>query len=233
MHGTAIESFRRFNETYLSLLEKPKVVDIGSLSLNGEIKSEINPNAEYIGVDLIEGPNVDVVLKDPYKFPFEDNSINAIISISTFEHSEFFWLSYLEILRVLKPDGLLFLNVPSNGHFHRHDTDNWRFYPDSSVALKKWGIKNNYNPEVLEHFTLDQIGRDIWNDHVSVTIKDEKMKTNYPNRIIDKVGKFRNGRTDQSNEIINKTKYPQDQDNWGWRFYFKVRKFFKKIKINH
>ena len=99
-------------------------------------------NIDYVGIDIVKGENVDIVLDDPYKFPFEDKSVDVVISISVFEHTEFFWLTYLEILRVLKDDGLFFLNAPSNSKFHRHESDNWRFYPDSSLALQKWGEKN-------------------------------------------------------------------------------------------
>ena len=52
--------------------------------------------------------------------------------------------------------------------------------------LKNGEKKNNYNPKVLEHYTNYCKGRDIWNDYVSVTIKDQKFSKNYPNRIIDK-----------------------------------------------
>ena len=41
------------------------------------------------------------MLDDPYKFPFENESIDIVITTSTFEHIEFFWLTYLEILRML------------------------------------------------------------------------------------------------------------------------------------
>ena len=153
-----------------------------------------------------------------------------IISISTFEHTEFFWLTYLEILRVLKPSGLFFLNVPSNSKFHRHSTDNWRFYPDSSLALKKWGLKNGYNPEVLEHYTNFETGRDIWNDYVSITIKDENFKKNFKKRILDTKQNFTNGRKDLSSNIINFQELPQDQLNWGWKIYYKWRKFLHKFR---
>ena len=45
-----------------------------------------------------------------------------------------------EMMRILKPNGLLFINAPANGHFHRHESDNWRFYPDDAgESLSKWG----------------------------------------------------------------------------------------------
>ena len=231
MHLSAIQSFIDFKETYLDEINHQiKIVEIGSQSINESIKKYLKKNFTYIGADIEKGENVDLVLKDPYKLPFDDNSIDVIISISTFEHTEFFWLTYLEILRVLKPSGLFFLNVPSNSKFHRHSTDNWRFYPDSSLALKKWGLKNGYNPEVLEHYTNFETGRDIWNDYVSITIKDENFKKNFNKRILDTKQNFTNGRKDLSSNIINFQELPQDQLNWGWKIYYKWRKFLHKFR---
>ena len=233
MHTSALESFLDFQNTYLSPLKSKntiKVAEIGSYSYNSAIKKDILNELEYIGVDIQKGPNVDIVLDNPYKFPFEDNSIDVIISISAFEHTEFFWLTYLEILRVLKPDGLFFLNAPSNGKYHRYSTDNWRFYPDSSISLAKWGKKNNYNPQVLEHYTNQITGLDIWNDNVSVTIKDKTFKEKYLNRMIENKKNFTNGRIDESETIINYTQTQQDQNNWGWKLQYKLRKKIWKIK---
>tara|TARA_Y100000591_G_C21750791_1_gene654627 strand:- start:21 stop:725 length:705 start_codon:yes stop_codon:yes gene_type:complete len=231
MHSSALKSFLDFKKNYLSDNKKEvKIVEIGSQSINDNIKSYLDENQTYIGVDIVKGNNVDIVLEDPYKLPFEKESIDVIISISTFEHTQFFWLSYLEILRVLKPTGLFFLNAPSNSKYHRHSTDNWRFYPDSSKALENWGLRNNYKPKVLEHFTNYENGRDIWNDYISVTIKDEKFQNIYPKRILDTKTNFTNGRKNNSDELINFMETPQDQNNWGWKLYFKYRKFLNKIK---
>ena len=233
MHSSALESFLDFQKTYLNSLKSKnliKVAEIGSYNYNSGIKKNILNELEYIGVDIQKGPNVDIVLNNPYKFPFEDNSIDFIISISVFEHTEFFWLTYLEILRVLKPDGLFFLNAPSNGKYHRYSTDNWRFYPDSSISLAKWGKKNNYNPQVLEHYTNQVMGLDIWNDNVSVTIKDKIFKKKYLNRMINNKKNFTNGRIDESETIINYTQTQQDQNNWGWKLQYKLRKKIWKIK---
>ena len=231
MHTSALQSFKDFQNIYLQNRtgNKIKLIEIGSKAVNSSVKKALLKNVNYIGVDIEDGENVDEVLKDPYLLPFEDESVDVIISISTFEHTEFFWLTYLEILRVLKPDGLFFLNTPSNSKFHRHDSDNWRFYPDSSIALEKWGKRNNYNPKVLEHFTLDHSGREIWCDYVSVTIKDEKFINKYPKRIINQIKNFRNGRTNNSDIILNYTMVPQDMSHWGWALYYKLRKILNKI----
>ena len=230
MHHSALNSFLEFKKTYLDIKNDRTIntLEIGS-AIDFSVKHAINNEFNYTGVDIVEGENVDVVLKDPYKLPFDSDSVNSVISISTFEHTEFFWLTYLEILRVLKPDGLFFLNAPSNSKFHRHSSDNWRFYPDSSIALEKWGKKNNYSPKVLEHYTNYETGRDIWNDYVAVTIKDKNFINKYPERIINFKKNFLNGRKDTSDKILNYQEIPQDQNNWGWKVYYKFRKFLHKI----
>lgn len=234
MHNSAFESFKKFKKVYLDKLNKNKelkIVEIGSMAMGSTIKSLLNQdNIKYIGLDITPGPNVDCVITDPYRYPFEENSIDIVVSISTFEHTDFFWLSFLEILRVLKPEGLFFLNAPSNSHFHRHPTDSWRFYPDSSYSLVKWGKKNNYNCSSLEHYTNHETGRDIWNDFVSVIIKDKKFNYLYPNRIINYYMNFTNGRINDDNSFINFSKIPQDQNNFGWKIYYKLRRRFWKIK---
>ena len=86
MHNSALESFNNFKNVYLSKLsnKKFKLIEIGSLSVNSNIKNSLEDNMEYIGIDIVKGENVDVVLDDPYKFPFEDKSVDVVISISNF-----------------------------------------------------------------------------------------------------------------------------------------------------
>lgn len=92
----------------------------------------------YHGVDLVEGPNIDVVLEDPWKFPLADDSYDAIISGQMLEHNEFFWLTFLEMSRVLKMGGLMIHIAPSRGPEHRDPQDCWRFYRDGMEAMAKW-----------------------------------------------------------------------------------------------
>jgi len=53
-------------------------------------------------------------------------------------HGEFFWLTFAEMMRVLKPDGFLFLIAPSAVPVHLHPVDCYRFYPDAYRALAKY-----------------------------------------------------------------------------------------------
>ena len=153
------------------------IVDIGSYDVNASYKPLLNdPSWRYVGVDIAAGPNVDVVLESPYRLPFDDGTIDVVVSGQTFEHIEFFWLTWQEIVRILKPGGHAILIAPSRGQEHRYPVDCWRFYPDGFRALGKLG-----NLEVLEVNTsflpakpgfwfrlLNRAKRDPWGDTIGV-----------------------------------------------------------------
>lgn len=202
MHDTAMEYGRAFFNIYLKNAKGLTIVDIGSQDVNGSLRLVAPPNNKYIGVDFIDAKGVDVVITDPYSLPFENESVDVVVSSSCFEHSEFFWLLFNELLRILKPTGLIYINVPSNGDFHRYPIDCWRFYPDSGVALQNWGKKSGYNCALLESF-IGIRKSDIWNDFVAIFVKDENSVLQYANRIQTKPIKFTNGRLYNSENIVN------------------------------
>jgi SAM-dependent methyltransferase len=205
MHDSALLHGRLFFESYLPHVScEQKIVDIGAQNVNGSLRQFSPQMAKYIGVDFVAGPGVDVILEDPYHLPFEDNSIDAIVCSSCFEHSEFFWLLFNDILRVLVATGLCYLNMPSNGPFHRYPVDCWRFYPDSGVALEKWGFHSGYNPALLESFLAHPL-KDGWRDFVAVFVKESAHANRYPNRIQNQISSFENGKLYGVEGFINST----------------------------
>jgi hypothetical protein len=60
------------------------------------------------------------------------------------------------MVRVLKPNGQIFLIAPSRGYEHRYPVDCWRFYPDSYRALAKYGcldlfeVHTDWKPHAAE-----------------------------------------------------------------------------------
>ncbi len=143
MHLSSLEHVERLVAKYLATKPTLQIMDIGSYDVNGSYKQFFScPGWHYVGVDLAAGPNVDVALSSPYRLPFKSHSVDVIVSGQAFEHIEFFWLTWLEMVRVLKPGGLIFLLAPSRGYEHRHPQDCWRFYPDSYHALARYGGLN-------------------------------------------------------------------------------------------
>lgn len=192
MHDTAMEYGGKFFDTYLKNTKDLTIVDIGSQNVNGTLRSVASPNNKYIGIDFVNGNGVDIIITDPYSLPFENESVDVIVSSSCFEHSEFFWLIFNESLRILKPTGLLYINVPSNGQVHRFPVDCWRFFPDSGLALQNWGKRSGYNCVLLESF-IGIKNTDIWNDFVGIFAKDENHSSQHTNRIHFNSSNFTDG----------------------------------------
>jgi len=140
MHISSLEHVQALVCQHLDRAQSLSIIDIGSYDVNGSYKQFFDASRwHYTGVDLSAGPNVDVVLESPYRLPFASHSVDVIVSGQAFEHVEFFWLTWLEMVRVLKPGGFIFLVAPSRGPEHRYPQDCWRFYPDAWHALAKYG----------------------------------------------------------------------------------------------
>lgn len=210
MHDTAMEFGSRFFNTYLKKPDGLHIVDIGAQDVNGSLRSVAPKTALYTGVDFEMGNGVDIVITDPYALPFDSDSVDVCVSSSCFEHSEFFWLTFLEVIRILKPNGLFYLNAPANGAFHRYPVDCWRFYPDSGMALQNWARRNGYTTTMLESFIGNQQAQ-MWNDFVAIFLKDECHASQHPDRMQYHFSTLTNGLTRGNAEYLNYDPCPQDQ----------------------
>jgi SAM-dependent methyltransferase len=173
MHHSAYVNAEKFYHRYCeNNIENKKILDVGSYDVNGTMKP-IFEKGQYVGLDMEEGPNVDIVGVS-HNIPFEKDEFDIVISSSCFEHDDMFWVSFQEMCRVLKPGGYMYIQAPSNGPYHGWPGDNWRFYIDSWKALEKWGKKLGYDIELIEHY-IDETtpkgdgeGIRIWNDSVGI-----------------------------------------------------------------
>lgn len=81
-----------------------------------EISGGTRPlSEEYLNVDIIDAPEVDILADLNERLPFESASVDKILSIATLEHFGQTTLKkiLLEFYRILKPEGLLEIGVPS------------------------------------------------------------------------------------------------------------------------
>ena len=175
MHPTAYQHAQEFFDEYCQDLSANSIViDFGAYSVNGNLREIFEPSMKYIGIDQSEGPNVDIVCNNR-KTPFPDNYTDRIISSSCFEHDDCFWMTFLEMCRILKPGGIIYINAPSSGFYHGFPGDCWRFYADSWKALEKWAIEHNYDIQLI-HTYVDT--RPEWKDSVGIFKKiDEFVPT--------------------------------------------------------
>ena len=190
MHPSAMAHMSRLIETYLRKDRSYQVLDFGSrISANQRSTHRdllAAYSCSYTGVDVLPGRNVDLVMRRPYRIPLPSNSVDVVLTGQVFEHVPFFWASFMELARVLRPGGYIFMTVPSRGH--THDVyDCWRFYPDSMralAALARLELKEGSTdlpPEGPDGRRFDYAGIDArnayWGDTAGVFRKPEHYRS--------------------------------------------------------
>jgi SAM-dependent methyltransferase len=144
-----------------------RILDVGSLDVNGALRPYAPVGSLYVGVDQIAGPGVDLVLDDPHQMPFADDRFDLVVSTSCLEHDPMFWLTFAEMARVVTPGGFIYISAPANGPYHGHPGDCWRFYGDAPKALADWATHCGHTLELVEAFMMPPIS-DVWIDCVAV-----------------------------------------------------------------
>ncbi|TXH59108.1 MAG: methyltransferase domain-containing protein [Desulfurellales bacterium] len=127
-------SVRAWVAQQLPLIAGPRVIELGSLDVNGTIRDQVAvlKPTEYVGVDLRGGAEVDVVcdvcsgfLRDYY------GQFDFVISTETLEHVQSWPLFVHEMKRLATPGGHLLLTCRGPGfELHEYPGDYWRFTPD-------------------------------------------------------------------------------------------------------
>jgi SAM-dependent methyltransferase len=116
--------------------ENAKIINIGSG--NSRIDKRI------INIDVQDGPQVDIVA-DAKDIKLPDNSVDLIISQETFEHIRKKNIALNECYRILKKNGLIYLQVPFTIGFHDGPEDFWRFSKD---GIEEFLLNKNF--EIIE-----------------------------------------------------------------------------------
>jgi SAM-dependent methyltransferase len=174
MHTASFEKMREFVGQYLEIYREKelKILDVGSCDINGSYRPLFAVNRwQYRGLDVAAGKNVDIIVKDIYRWKeIRNNTYDVVISGQAFEHIEYFWLTMQEIARVMKTGGLCCIIAPSSGFVHKYPLDCWRFYSDGLLALARY-----VELEVIEVHTENQpeaYGEpNIWQDSILVAKK--------------------------------------------------------------
>lgn len=105
-----------------------RVLEVGSLNVNGTVKHLFSDAEEYIGIDFRDGKDVDIVM-NAHDIPtrFMENSFDTVICMDMLEHDDRFWITLSAINFVLKPGGFLWIVMPTiDFPIHNHPGDYWR-----------------------------------------------------------------------------------------------------------
>jgi SAM-dependent methyltransferase len=131
-------------------LQPSRVIDIGSREQKDRSGArDLFPLSQYLGVDIKDGPNVDVVA-DAYNLDhrFHPGRFDAALCLHLLEHIARPWLVMKQVDYVLADLGLLYVSVPTIGFpVHNHPGDYWR---PTEQAVREV-IMDGYEVLSLEH----------------------------------------------------------------------------------
>ena len=154
-HPAQIDFVKRVKQENPDFFSNKKVIEIGSLDINGTIR-DFFTECEYVGVDVGEGPHVDVVCSGQ-EVDHPDNTYDVSCSCNCFEHNPYWVETFRNMHRMTREGGLVFVSVPTTGcpehgtHGHKPD--------DSPLTIKRgWNYyKNLTEQDYRDNFNLDEM----------------------------------------------------------------------------
>lgn len=138
-HPAQKEFFRKVKQLYPDNFHQAKVLDCGSLNINGSAK-DLFTQSEYTGVDIVAGKDVDIVsfIKD---LEFENSSFDTVISGEMLEHDGTWKESLKKMYDLCKQKGLIVISCAGEGR-PEHGT--------SRTNGKQWGTAHDYYMNLTE-----------------------------------------------------------------------------------
>jgi SAM-dependent methyltransferase len=209
MHDTSLFAGKLFAEKYGGA--NKVVIDIGGKNVNGSVRQFFeNMGMKYICIDMEKDNSVDIVVNPGDKLPFDNGSIDLIVSTSCFEHDPCFWITFKEMTRIIKLDGFIYVNAPTNGPYHCYPGDNWRFYSDAGQALSYWSGYKMFNEEVFPVKVIETFHilpkSDIWIDFVCIwqRVIDKETNITISHNIVNNIGLLEKSLNENNFKTIKK-----------------------------
>lgn len=126
-----------------------RVLEIGSYNVNGSMRESLQEDSiDWVGVDLREGPCVDIVLQPHELLPhFGPESFDNVVCCEALEHDIRPWVTVEAMRSILKVGGHMLITTPTFGFpLHRFPYDCYRFGED---AYRLW-MYDGYDLITLE-----------------------------------------------------------------------------------
>lgn len=121
MHKAVELYIQQIRNKHSHLFRAKRVLDVGSLDINGSNRRWFK-HCSYLGVDLVEGKNVDVLGKI-HEVELE-GGFDFIISTEMLEHDVYYSKSLLRMYNLLKSGGVLLFTAASIGRTEHGTVDN-------------------------------------------------------------------------------------------------------------
>lgn len=152
------------------------ILEVGSYDVNGSIREVVRRSPmnagikEYVGVDLMQGPGVDMIVSG-HEVAIEDSHFDLVMSLECFEHNPYWQDTLRNMLRMLKPGGWCIVTCASLGR-PEHGTSRMDAASSPGTSEKGWSYYQNVSlqdfrnavpfAETFDHCTLEYGA--AWND---------------------------------------------------------------------
>jgi len=128
-----------------------EVIEIGSLNINGTIRDFFDAN-KYVGVDVAEGKDVDVVCAGE-NLDYPDSSFDVAVSAECFEHNPEWVATFRNMWRISKR--YVIMTCASDGRAEHGTTLS---DPSSSPFTLGWDYYRNLTEQDFrDNFNLDEM----------------------------------------------------------------------------
>lgn len=140
-HNEQKQFIQKTKDHFPEFFDNVSVVEIGSLNINGTVRDFFTNTKSYVGLDLIEGKDVDVVM--PGK-DYKAEGIDTVISTECFEHDKDWIKTFVNMVSMARPGGFVIFTCASTG---RHEHGTIRTTPADSPATTDY-----YENRTMEDF---------------------------------------------------------------------------------
>jgi SAM-dependent methyltransferase len=136
------------------LVENARTIEIGSCDVNGTLRGTFAGAHAYVGVDLEQGPGVDLVAFG-HEVDESDGAFDVAVSGSCFEHDPHWRDTFSNMVRLTRPGGLVAFTCASKG-FPEHGTT--RTLVSDSPGTQALGLDyyRNLDARDFEGLPLDE-----------------------------------------------------------------------------
>lgn len=245
-HHRQLQFVNAVKQLFEESFKNRRVLEIGSWDKNGSVRQYFQ-NCDYIGIDIAEGDGVDHICEGQ-NAAYPSQYFDTVISCECFEHNPYWLETFINMLRMLKPDGLCIISCASIGR-GEHGTK--RCHQDASLTaennfpdyyhnLERRDFESRLN--LKNHFSHYSFFCNIYSkDLYFVGIKHGTQHNNTCGKLalLQKALKTQN-RTSFSTMLLSHI-------NWGYKFLFakllgestyhnikyRIKRFSRRLRGKH
>jgi hypothetical protein len=162
-HVNQLSIVKKISESITKNSNGLEVLEIGAHEVNGSVRSFLETNNNYVGLDLISGPGVDIVASG-HDFG-STGTYDITIACEVLEHNPYWLETVYNMIRITKPGGLVIITCASTGRVE-HGTfrtnpvespgtseSGWHYYKNISekVFKNRVNIENHFKSYIIKY----------------------------------------------------------------------------------